>query len=211
MRFSKAHISVVLLVVFYTVGVVGLSLPEYRELFLKLTPFNLLLTLVLLSWGNNDLSKKYGWAFLLIALIGYGVEVIGVHTKVLFGDYTYGSSLGRKVLDVPLVIGVNWFILAFASRGIAVRYIKNPAAQIIGAAAMMVLIDFFIEPVAVVLDFWQWYPGDVPLRNYFMWFITSLVVQIVFFKTVSRVNHIVAWGVYIIQTAFFVIMNVVLV
>ena len=38
-------------------------------------------------------------------------EILGVKFGVIFGDYEYGSALGLKIFDVPLLIGANWAIL----------------------------------------------------------------------------------------------------
>ena len=41
----------------------------------------------------------------------------------------------------------------------------------------MLFIDFFIEPVAPTLDFWEFKDSIVPLSNYSGWFITGLLTQ----------------------------------
>ena len=45
---SRVWIGKIILVALHVVGVIGLSLPEYRDLFLELTPFHLLGTMVLI-------------------------------------------------------------------------------------------------------------------------------------------------------------------
>ena len=38
----------------------------------------------------------------MIVLIGFVIEVIGVKTGYVFGSYSYGDSLGFKILEVPV-------------------------------------------------------------------------------------------------------------
>jgi putative membrane protein len=40
----------------------------------------------------------------------------------------------------------------------------------------MTALDYFVEPVAMALGFWHW-DDVIPLQNYMMWFITSLVIH----------------------------------
>jgi putative membrane protein len=209
MKFKKHDLLLFLLIVFYTVGIVGLSMDSYRELFLTLTPFNLLLTLALIKWMDRDFSTKGMLAFILVFVIGYGVEVAGVHTGVLFGEYTYGSPLGWKAFDVPLLIGVNWFILAYATAGVSAYLWKNWILKIGFAALLMVCLDFFIEPVAVDLDFWRWAGGLIPLQNYLMWFITALVVQFVLWRVGSKIDKKTGLYVFLIQLYFFMALNLI--
>ncbi|MBK7882949.1 MAG: carotenoid biosynthesis protein [Chitinophagaceae bacterium] len=52
------------------------------------------------------------YSFLLICVcIGIAVEIIGVKTGFLFGNYSYGIVLGPKIQSVPILIGINWFII----------------------------------------------------------------------------------------------------
>jgi putative membrane protein len=103
-----------LLIIFYTVGVVGLSIEEYRSNFLSLSFFNLALSFTLLLMGRNLHSLRL-YVFIFFAfVVGVGVELIGVHTGYLFGDYAYGESLGVKFYDVPIIIGINWGMLVMS-------------------------------------------------------------------------------------------------
>jgi putative membrane protein len=210
MSLNKNYIAIALLIIFYLVGIIGLSYKEWQPLFLSLTPYNLLLTLGIFFWSNESLNKKMILSFIITFFIGYGVEVAGVHTGVLFGVYQYGSTLGIKLLDVPLLIGVNWFLLAIASKGIAEKISNNSSLNIILAALLMVLLDVLIEPVAIQLDFWNWENNVIPFQNFIMWFITALVIQYIFSKLHPQLNIVMCFGVYIVQLVFFGILNLVL-
>lgn len=210
MSLNKNYIAIALLAIFYLVGIFGLSNPQWQPLFLSLTPFNLLLTLGVFFWANESLNKNLILSFIITFIIGYGVEVAGVHTGVLFGIYQYGSALGLKLLDVPLLIGVNWFLLAIASRGIVEKISKNRYVQIVLAALLMVFLDILIEPVAIQLDFWSWENNVIPLQNFAMWFITAIAIQYILNKLKPHLNIVICLGVYITQLVFFGILNLIL-
>ena len=38
-------------------------------------------------------------------------EVTTVET--MFGDYSYGKVLGYQVNNVPVIIGINWFLIIY--------------------------------------------------------------------------------------------------
>ncbi|MBK9076996.1 MAG: carotenoid biosynthesis protein [Flavobacteriales bacterium] len=101
-----------ILVILYTVGLVGLAGPWTEDL-VYLTPYNLLITAGLLLWQARPDART--WAFALLVFVSsYLVETLGVHTGVIFGTYWYGDVLGAKLFDTPLLIGVNWLILVMS-------------------------------------------------------------------------------------------------
>lgn len=210
MTLSKNCIALALLVIFYLVGIFGLSNSDWQSMFLSLTPFNLLLTLGIFFCANGHINQSMINSFIITFIIGYGVEVAGVHTGVLFGNYQYGAALGLKLFEVPLMIGVNWFLLAIASSGIAEKVIKNSYARIFLASLLMVLLDVLIEPVAIQLDFWSWENGIIPLQNFVMWFITATVIQLILSKLKPTLNIVICFAVYSIQLVFFGILNLIL-
>ena len=113
-------------------------LPEFKIQVVALTPMNLLLTAVLLIWGLGVFNAKLVYAMLAAFILGYLVEVAGVASGLLFGEYEYGKPLGWKLFDVPLIIGVNWLILSFSSLGIVGRFISNSFIKVVFASLLMV-------------------------------------------------------------------------
>lgn len=198
-----------LLIIFYTVGVVGLSIEEYRSNFLSLSFFNLALSFVLLLIGRNLHSLRL-YVFIFFAfMVGVGVELIGVHTGYLFGDYAYGESLGVKFYDVPIIIGINWGMLVIISASVAQRFQMNKYLQAVVASLFMLLLDVLIEPVAVVSDYWTWEGDVIPLFNFVCWFGVALLLQFVYFGLNLAEKNKVAAALYCIQFMFFLILNIV--
>ena len=196
--------------VFYTVGVFGISIPELRNQVIALTPFNLLLTAVLLIWGLGIYTLKVFYAICSAFILGYLIEVVGVASGVLFGEYQYGNPLGWKLFDVPLIIGVNWFILSFSSLGIVGRFISNKVFKVVLASLLMMFLDVLIEPVAINLDFWTWAKVDVPFQNYVMWFFSAIFINSIVCVFVREIDFKTSVFVFLAQVYFFTFLNVVL-
>tara|TARA_B100000902_G_C27108333_1_gene812280 strand:+ start:33 stop:506 length:474 start_codon:yes stop_codon:yes gene_type:complete len=141
--------------------------------------------------------------FIIVYLFGFFVEVAGVKTGLLFGEYIYGTYLGVKFLEVPLIIGVNWLLLVFCTYGLAQKFFNNNFVKIIFASFLMVLLDLVIEPVAIKLDFWSWTGFHVPIQNYFMWFLTSSIMHLVLLKSDVCISFKLSMFILVSQLMFF--------
>ena len=63
--------------------------------------------------GIAAYGARYGWSMLGITLLfGYFIEQLGVSTTWPFGEYSYSSTLGPKIFDVPLVVPFAWVMIA---------------------------------------------------------------------------------------------------
>lgn len=206
MNYSKVNISIVILFIFHVVGVVGLS-SDYQDLFLRLTPLNLLLSLGLFIWANNDFSVQFYKVVAILFALGFLVEVIGVSTGVLFGEYTYGATLGFKLFETPLMIGVNWILLSLASFGISSFFLKKQLSIILLSSLLMVLMDVLIEPIAISLDFWTWALGDIPLQNYVMWFFVSFIMNAIMSFNRLKIDYRISFGLLLSQILFFTLLS----
>jgi putative membrane protein len=178
---KKALFLIAIIVIFYSVGMIGTHIPNYRNSFFELSYFNLLLSFGILLVSRVNMNKKFIGFLIFSFLIGMTVEWIGVHTGLLFGNYKYGENLGLKLFEVPLVIGLNWSMLTVITASFVDRIKSTMIIKILLAAALMTLFDALMEPVAITSDFWHW-KGDIPLYNYVCWFIVSLVLQAVYFR-----------------------------
>ena len=84
---------VVLVMVFYTYGAFGLAREETRELYTSLTPLVLLSSLVILSIYDRSPKQIKALIYMLSeAVVSFCVELIGVATGGIFGEYDYGTS-----------------------------------------------------------------------------------------------------------------------
>lgn len=197
-------LAVVVLVIFHAVGLWGLLFSGEPVYFQRLTPMNLLLTNALLF----SFHRRWNVAFLLFAavvfLVGFFSEIIGIHTGLLFGNYSYGAALGLKLWEVPLLIGLNWLMLVYITGHISNYTGLHWAAKAFVGALLMVLLDFFIEPVAVRYDFWSWQNGHIPFSNYIGWFAVALLLHLYFQKGNFFKRNGLAPYVYAVQFLFFI-------
>lgn len=181
----------------YAVGLTGMLLPFSRELFKTITPLNLLFAALFLFWGKRP-SRRVIITGTFIAVASFFVEAAGVNTGRIFGTYIYGRTLGPALLNTPVIIGLNWFILIYCTNVISRRLWKMITAGvgvrqsglagslfvILTGSLLMVMYDVVLEPAAVRLDMWTWECGIIPLQNFLAWFFFSAL-----FHTVVRV-----WG-----------------
>lgn len=91
------------ILIFYTIGVLGFLIPWTQALFITITPFALLMSTYLLVIYHENYSIKAILVFTAIAFIGFFIEVAGVNTGLIFGNYIYGDALGLKAFNTPLI------------------------------------------------------------------------------------------------------------
>jgi len=196
--------SMFLLIVIYLVGVVTV-LSGHTDSLMLLTPYNLVFATFIILYNAEGFGKTYlGW-FGLIALAGYLIELTGILTGVLFGEYTYGAGLGIKLFDVPLIIGVNWAVLVFATAALVDCFHWSVWLKSAAAATLMVSYDILLEPVAIRFDFWSWAGGTIPIQNYAAWWIIAFFMLLGTFRFVANRKNMLALPVILIQTIFFII------
>jgi putative membrane protein len=205
-RNTKLLIAKIVVIALHVVGIIGLSIPEYRELFLRLTPLQLLTSLFLILAFHRGWSDVFPVFAAAAFWIGFGSEIIGIHTGYLYGDYVYGSTLGPKLWEVPIIIGVNWFILVYLTGTIFHKVPNDYYAAFLGAAAMTA-IDYIMEPVAVALDMWYWKFEIIPWSNYAGWFGVAFLIHLIFRKAKFQKGNALATILLLCMILFFAILN----
>lgn len=230
MHLNKTQtIAVIIAAVFHIVGAVGIVFTSYSSWFIQSTWLNLIVTTTLLIITQISLEfntkKALIHFFLFVAsasVIGFLSEVIGVNTSLLFGNYSYGNNMGIKLCNVPLIIGLQWFTTIYCC-GSIMSFVENWAAKkieqmegnqggkkiynsiffIIDASILAVSFDYFLEPAAIKLNYWQWVNGTIPVFNYISWFIISAVILILFKLLSFNKLNVFALHLFIIQSLFF--------
>jgi putative membrane protein len=213
MNQTKTLLSISVLCILYVVGLFGTAL--FRLNLMHLTSINLLISAFLLFLNHTRLNNRFVGYAVIVFVCGWLLEWVGVETGRIFGQYFYGNNLGVKLLDVPIIIGMNWLLLNYCSSVIASRFgdrfalLNSPFPQAFIAAALMVLVDFFIEQVAPVYDFWYWKNQTVPLQNYTAWFAFAFAFAYLFQRLDIHSENKVAIWLYGLMLAFFVGLNVI--
>lgn len=175
---------------------------------MRIVPGHLLLMLFLLLINHHGRFFKLILFFLTISILGFSAEWIGVHKQWLFGHYAYDNTLGFKLSQIPLMIGVNWFLLIYSASVLTQKLpIKTAWLKIISGAAILVLLDLLIEPVAIRFQYWHWFGNYIPFKNYVCWFLLSAVFICLFRVFNFRTQNWVAPTLLIVQFIFFIVLN----
>ncbi len=207
MKLASHRNLILVLVILHLVGVVGILIPQTRSLVLSLSAINLFLGfIVILLSERKNLTGILVYS-LIAFLIGYGSELIGVHTGALFGNYWYGANLGLKLMEVPLIIGINWGVLAITSASLTQKFVDNIFLKIGINSLLMVFFDFIMEPVAMKSDFWSWENDVIPIYNYVCWFFVALILQAIYLNFFKNRTNKVLNALFLIQLLFFTILN----
>ena len=214
---KTAHVVAIL---FHVIGLVGILFFK-SQMVIQLTALNLLLMVGLIFFTHSEKNKSFYTFFAIAFLTGIGVEMIGVNTGLLFGDYEYGWVLGPKLLGVPYIIGMNWFMVMYAVGNTTIRIYNKINIRIdtvkkswkiwgsvIDGAIIAVFFDWLMEPVAIELGFWKWGgSGNIPLFNYWSWFAVSALLLFIFRKLNQEKFNPFAMNLLLIQGMFFLILR----
>lgn len=194
------RIAIVFLWVLHLAALIGIAI-GYEDFFLPKSPFTIMYLLFFLIFFFKIDSPNKLLLFMAFMITGIGVEWIGVHTGSLFGDYYYGKNFGPKLDGIPLLIGVNWALLAFTTHVIAKSIFKSPIAIIATGAALMVGFDYFLEQICDFAGFWH-FEGGAGWFNYLCWFIIAAALHAVSLQFKLRGNKLVSYHLYGVQLFF---------
>jgi len=190
--------------IFYLVGVLGLSFPETRPLFIRLVPFALILGFVgVLPFHEAKWEWKTLTAFVLAYISGFVIESIGVNTGLVFGEYIYGKTLGYQIFETPLIIGMNWLFLVYVSSSLTERINSAKFISFLLPPVLMVVYDLVLEQVAPDLGMWNWNNEVIPLQNYIAWFVIAFLFVLVFRLFSIKTSNKIAPLIFILQFLFF--------
>lgn len=194
----------ILLFVPYLVGLGGFLIPETRALFMQLTPVMLAFSFMLVVAEEWTWLRKVWFKLVVIFLVGIAAEIIGVNTGLLFGDYTYGSAVGPKIMGVPFLIGTNWVMLSVAAYSISKQIFNNRWLIAFLSGIIITAFDMLLEPVAIKYGWWTWQTIDVPIFNYVCWLILGILFGFLLHKKVQKTNR--SFYMLIVQALFFVVL-----
>ena len=200
--------AIILLSVFYLVGVIGHWHPATLPAMLVLTPYTLAGTAVV-GFLPFVVEKRYrllAWAGATF-IVTLALEIVGVATGWVFGSYDYGATLGSQVLGAPLLIGINWTLVILGALAAAERLTGRPVPAAVIAALLCVVFDYIMEPAAIALDYWSWEGDTIPLQNYLAWGVIALVFAGLFKRMRLTSNHPLPLAILIVQGLFFLLLR----
>jgi putative membrane protein len=202
----NVRVAKVMVILWYLVGIAGFFAQALRPVFQQLAPLGLILATVLLLIFHEPKNHKSWVALTAIATIGFIVEMIGVNTQMLFGHYEYGNAFGFKIWNTPLTMALNWMILIYCVSALA-RNIRDTWYFPLIGAAVLVFLDWLIEPVAIATDMWHWHGKDIPIKNYIDWFLISGFFFLMIRILKIEIDNRLAGVLFVMQIVFFLGLN----
>jgi putative membrane protein len=194
---------------FYLIGCIGFIFPLTFDIFVFLIPFTLLFaTATVLFFHRTENTFRDYMVFAVIFIAGCLVEVAGVNTGHIFGDYYYGSSLGIKLWKTPLMIGINWVLLVYCTASVASMLNTGWGIKILAGSLLMVMYDLVVEQVAPTMDMWYWSAGQIPFRNFLAWFCVAMLFHSVLRLMGIACRNAVAATIFLAQLGFFLVLMV---
>ena len=122
---------------------------------------------------------------LLILLLSFFIEYVGLKTGFPFGKYTYTDVLSPLVSGIPIAITFAWFSVTVSSYLLTLNlYSKAGIFSASFISSVLVLsVDILLEPFASFINgFWLWDAGTIPFQNYVSWlvlgFLFCLIISI---------------------------------
>lgn len=187
---------------FYAVGLGLFMLPFTRSVFISITSLSLLLVFAVAFLFNRDWRVSSVVWFLFIVVSSFFLEMEGVASGDIFGDYVYGRGLAPLINGTPLIIGFNWLFLVYASRNIMMKLTGDRLLHIVGGAGLMLVYDAVLEWAAPYMDMWSFSGGYPPFRNFLVWLAASLVYHIGMELLSVKGGNTAARYLFIVQLIF---------
>jgi putative membrane protein len=174
-----------------------------------IVPANLIAAALILTFFHSHQSTRFLIYLLIIFIAGFSFEAIGVNTGWIFGHYEYHESLGIKIFDTPIIIGLNWVILIYCVYDFLQRFNYSKYVLLPVGGLLMVFYDIALEPNAIRMNMWSWQRFDVPFHNYVGWFVISvLFLSLLFSKKHNYKSNPVAPVLFFAQLIFFLSLNI---
>ncbi|MCC8146194.1 MAG: carotenoid biosynthesis protein [Bacteroidales bacterium] len=194
---------------FYLVGLVLYMIPFTRNFFISITSLSLLFVISIVFLFHKDWNIKSIVWFLFIVCSSFFLEMAGIQSGKIFGEYSYDRGLAPLINGTPLIIGFNWLFLVYASQSIVQKVNRlNPLTRILSASLLMILYDILLEWVAPFMRMWHFESGFAPFQNFLVWFIASLIYHAGFEILHIKAKNLPARSLFVFQMIFFLVIGI---
>ncbi len=199
--------------------VVGVMQPPYSIGIIVMFVSLLLLLVFSLLHGMWAIRRGIAVFVLVVVVVTFTSEWLGVSFGVPFGHYYYTEKLGPKILDIPWVIPIQWFNMMYVCYFMAcivcspVSMRQSPCkahVDFLGVVARAFLTGLFMLGWDLVNDplmangvgAWVWTnPNEffgltyerVPLSNFIGWVIVSVLTVLIFETLAHRMDTKPRW------------------
>ena len=196
---------VIILLFFYLSYLMGLTAGGQEAWFMKYAAAIIYINIFLLffyhkKWNFDNLLYVLG-----ILFFGFAFEMVAAKTNMLYGDYSFGPSLGPKVAAVPYSIGFYWLLLSYSSACVAAKLkIQSPQIRTLLAAGLQTGLAMLIFQVAAKLKFWTIaVHQEGQIRYAVVYFVFALLLQYIFGRLKLDASNKLAPYIYILLAVFF--------
>lgn len=198
-----------LVYVMYLVGAIQFTLHSQSVLLSELTPFFLCTIYIIVAVGVlRETQFALSELFVFVFITGLMSEIIGANTGLLFGEYSYTEALGPAIMNVPVIIAINWALLIGGGIAISQKIFDNRSLQVLFTVFIIVAFDFIMEPVAIRLHYWEWKGNAIPMFNYVTWAGVALISAWYAQVRHIKVRGIILFHYFIAQTLFFIVLRI---
>jgi putative membrane protein len=163
----------------------------------------ILIALISLLEIKTNSKPKFLIFSLFIVISSMYFEYIGTTTGLLFGQYHYTNLLQPQLHDLPIAIGAAWLSSYLISASIISRF--NGIIFILCGSLLMTILDIFLEPTAIKLNYWQWENSTPPLFNYITWFGLSFFYFSLQSLFKIKINSKKLIHLYLAQLSYFIL------
>jgi putative membrane protein len=200
--------AIILIYIFFIAGIIWHLWSFTRGLMPEITPYGLFFASLLVLYPCiREKNKKLIIWIVLTYIITFILEITGIKTGIIFGEYSYGTVLGPKIFGVPFIIGLNWVVIILGAIIVARMFSRLLLVSSLITGLLAVIFDLALEPVAVRFGYWFWQWNAIPVQNYLAWFIISFLSAL-FFNVLKINSHCTLPKHYLYaQMIFFIGLN----
>lgn len=144
--------------------------------------------------------KNFLVFFVITWVVSHFFEALSIRIGFPFGHYYYDKLAGPRLFDVPLIIMLGYFGMAYVSwilsNVLLHQYGHKLAKKQVFlipfvATFIMVMWDIGMDPLSsTIASLWVWKGGGpyfgVPLQNYFGWFFVLYIFFQIFALYISK-------------------------
>ena len=193
-------------------GLFTTLMPKLSSSFIiSISIFSIFLVYKTFKFQNKKLNLII---YLFVFITSIYIEYIGVSTSLLFGHYKYQSTIQPQINNIPIAIGFAWISTMLSSLGILIfiynklknlfsnnylstlintkfnnksKFIKFIFLLILAIlnGILMTLFDYIMELAAIKLNYWNWFDLNIPIYNYFCWFIFGTFFTFIFISNIN--------------------------
>jgi putative membrane protein len=184
------------LILLFLTFIIAHLLPGWYTTALTLTSWFLFITGSLCLYPSLRVGgKPFAVWITLVFIVVFILSALGAANDALFGAYEYGTTLGLRFFDTPLVSVFVWTLVLYAATRFAQSRLQGTSGVVgesIVAVCTGVVVMFYksmLVPLAPRLGYFNFEAGQVGFKFYFTWFVIGSIASFTYLYYIKpRVN-----------------------